>query len=150
VALLLGVQWLKTAVALAYHMGIDACACDFALSYLRNVDAIPALAQFDLREHIVERPSGGLINSVTVCYPELADLSHLHPALEIPIARSSDPTCRQTSSRSMCRLVMRIEIRADRPASQRKMQAPQQQKKSNGRHRDRNSMRGGFRACLMH
>jgi hypothetical protein len=63
---LAGRSLVKTAVAMAYDMGIDPHACDFALSYLRNPEATPALAEFYVRDLVENRPSDHLINSVTV------------------------------------------------------------------------------------
>jgi hypothetical protein len=63
---LAGRSLVKTAVAMAYDMGIDPQSCDFALRYLRNPDATPALAEFYVRDLVDNRPSDHLINSVTV------------------------------------------------------------------------------------
>lgn len=63
---LAGRSFVKTAVAMAFKIGIDPQICDFALRYLRNTAATPAFAEFYLRDLIVKRPSNRLLNSVTV------------------------------------------------------------------------------------
>jgi hypothetical protein len=61
-----GRSLVKTAMAMAYDMGIESHACDFALRYLRDSNAAPALAEFYIRDFVLNRPSQQLINSVTV------------------------------------------------------------------------------------
>lgn len=64
---LAGRSLVKTAVAMAYEMGIDPRTCDFAMSYLKTEGGTPALAEFYLRDLVCNRPSDSLINSVTIC-----------------------------------------------------------------------------------
>lgn len=51
---------------MASKMGIDPHECEFALRYLKNADAIPAYAEFHIRDLVTNRPSNALVNSVTV------------------------------------------------------------------------------------
>ena len=56
----------KTAVAMAFKIGIDPQVCDFALRYLKDSAATPTFAEFYLRDLVVNRPTTHLFNSVTV------------------------------------------------------------------------------------
>lgn len=56
----------KTAMAMAFKMGINPQECDFALSYLKDSTATPAFAEFHLRDLVVNRPTTHLFNCVAV------------------------------------------------------------------------------------
>lgn len=63
---LAGRSFVKTAVAMAFDIGIDPQECDFALCYLKNTAVTPAYAEFHLRDLVANRPPNQLFNSVTV------------------------------------------------------------------------------------
>ncbi len=60
---LAGRSIVKTAMAMAFKMGINPRECDFALSYLKDSAATPAFAEFHLRDLVVNRPITHLFNS---------------------------------------------------------------------------------------
>jgi hypothetical protein len=62
-----GRSLVKTAVAMAYQLGIAPQACDHALSYLKDVPGSPtAVTDFFLRDLVKNRSLDYLVNSVTV------------------------------------------------------------------------------------
>jgi len=63
---LAGRSMVKTAVALAVAAGVDAQACDVAMTYLKDKTATPSYAFFYLRNLVASRPTSHAFNCVSV------------------------------------------------------------------------------------